>query len=326
MRLVLTLLTSALALVVGACTSPSATPQKLTVMLDWTPNTNHSGIYVARDKGWYKEKGLDVSIIELALGGVDQSVAAGSADFGISVQESVIPARAQNVPVVSVAAIIQHNASSLMSLAQDNIKTPKDLEGKTYGGFGGPLETALVNQLVKCDGGDPSKVKFVDVGNVDYFVGMEQDRYDFVWVFDAWDGIRAKEIEKKQINTIPFIDNTKCIPDWYTPVIITSEKMLKEQRDTVKKFMEATSRGYDFAISNPDETATILLKAAPELDAALVKSSAKYLSTRYVDKGRAWGQQDEEIWTRFNQFLKDAGLIDRPIDVKAAHTNDFIKR
>ena len=131
--------------------------RSITMMLEWTPNTNHAGIYIAAAKGWYEDAGLDVEIIEPAAGGVEQVVGAGRAHFGISVQENVIPARAQDVPIVSVAAIIEHNTSSLIALGDEGITRPRDLEGKTYGGFGGALETALVSTLVECDGGGPRR-------------------------------------------------------------------------------------------------------------------------------------------------------------------------
>ncbi len=310
-----------------AATTPTATavaPTEVTLMLDWTPNTNHTGFYVAKAKGWYDEVGLDVNIVEPATTGTAQVVGAGQAEFGVSVQEQAIPARAEGVPVVSIAAIIQHNTSSLMALASAGILRPRDLEGKTYGGFGGALETALVKTLITCDGGDPESVKFVDVGNVDYLIGMEQGQYDFVWIFDGWDLIRAREIEKKDVSTIPFIDYVNCIPDWYTPLIITNETMIREQPDTVRRFVEATTRGYEFAIDQPEEAARILLAAAPELDQTLVLKSATYLAQQYVEPGHPWGKQDPAVWTRFEEFLRTAGLVDRKIDVNAAFTNDFL--
>lgn len=298
--------------------------RKVTLMLDWTPNTNHSGLYVAKVKGWYEEKGLDVEIVEPTSGGVAQVIAAGRAQFGISVQEQVIPAREQGIPIVSIAAIIQHNTSSLASLAEEGITRPRDLEGKTYGGFGGALETQIIETLISCDGGDPSTVKFVEVGNVDYLIGMEQDQYDFVWLFDGWDVLRYRELEGREINTLSFIDYTECIPDWYTPVIVTSETLIKDDPELVRAFMDATARGYEFAIENPDETAQILLDAVPELDAELVRLSAEYLASRYVDEGRQWGLQDLEVWERFERFLREAGLTEAEVDVSQAFTNEFL--
>jgi len=168
------------------------------LLLDWTPNTNHAGIYIAAQKGWYEEEGIDLTILDYA-GEPTQLVGAGEAHFGISNAESVIPARAQGIPVISIATIITKNTSSLLSLQEEGITRPRDLEGKSYGGWGGALETQIVEELVRCDGGDPKKVKFTEVGNVDYLVGMERDQYDFVWIFDAWDGIRYSEVEEKDI-------------------------------------------------------------------------------------------------------------------------------
>jgi len=298
--------------------------ERVTLMLNWTPNTQHNGIYAAVEKGFYRDAGLDVQIVEPAAGGVEQVVATGSADFGISIQEAVIPARAEGLPVVSIGTIIQHNDSSLMMLATENVSRPRDLEGKTYGGFGGALETALIRQLVECDGGDADRVKFVEVGNVDYLVGMDQGYYDFVWVFESWDVIRAKEIEKREVASILFKDYLDCIPDWYTPLFITSEDMIANRPETVRKFMEATSRGYDFAIENPKEAGEALLKAAPELDRNLVEQSSEYMAERFVDAGRQWGLQDLEIWEEFEQFLREAGLTRTEVNAEEAFTNDFL--
>ncbi|MGD9934128.1 MAG: ABC transporter substrate-binding protein [Dehalococcoidia bacterium] len=296
----------------------------VTLMLDWTPNTNHAGIYIAKANGWYEEQGINLKIVEPAQGGVEQIVAADRAEFGISIQEAVIPARAADIPIVSVGAIIQHNLSGLMSLESEGIVRPRDLEGKTYGGFGGALETALIKQLVQCDGGDADRVRFVEVGNIDYLVGMEQGQFDFVWIFEGWDGVRAREVEKKSISTLQFKDYLNCIPDWYTPVIITSEKVIKEKPDVVRKFMAATAKGYEVANTDAAASAKALLEAAPELDEALLNAAAAFHVGQYVDSGRKWGTQDEPIWTAFAAFLKSAGLIEKDIDVKAAYTNEFL--
>jgi ABC-type nitrate/sulfonate/bicarbonate transport system substrate-binding protein len=296
----------------------------VSVMLDWTPNTNHSGIFIARDKGYYEEAGLKVNIIEPASTGVEQAVAAGAAQFGISVQESVIPARAQGIPVVSIAAIIEHNTSSLMVLAEKGVTSPGDLSGMSYGGFGGALEEPLIKQLVECEGGDPDSIKFVNVGNVDYLVGMEQGNFDFVWIFDGWDGIRAQELTDTEVTLLHFIDYVDCIPDWYTPLIITSEKMADEDSETVEKFMEATARGYREAMEDPAAAVEALMSAAPESDRELVTLSAEYLASRYAEDPDAWGRQDEGVWTRFEEFLRDAGITDEEIDVSEAFTNDFL--
>jgi ABC-type nitrate/sulfonate/bicarbonate transport system substrate-binding protein len=211
-----------------------------------------------------------------------------------------------------------------MSLQQTKIKRPKDFEGKTYGGFGGPLETQIIKKLVTCDGGDPAKVNFVEVGNIDYLAGMEARQFDFVWVFEGWDVLRANKVVQTPVTSVTFKDWTKCIPDWYTPVFITSESMIKNKPELVRKFMEATSRGYDVAGTDAQAAADALIAGAPESDQQLVTASAAYHLGKYVDKGRQWGRQDLVIWQEFAKFLKDAGLFDKGVDVAKAFTNDFL--
>jgi ABC-type nitrate/sulfonate/bicarbonate transport system substrate-binding protein len=300
--------------------------ERITLMLNWTPNNHHAGIYIAMKEGWYRDEGLDVQIIEPAAGGVAAVVAAGQADFGISVQEAVIPARAQGLPIVSIAAILQHNDSSFMALARTGITRPRDFAGHTYGGYGGALETEILKTLVACDGGDPERIKMVEVGNVDYLSGMEQGRFDFVWVFEGWDVLRARAVEKKDINTVKFVDYLDCIPDWYTPLIITNERTIAQRPETVRKFLRATTRGYELAMRDPVAAADALMAGAPELDEALVRASAEYHRDKYVDAGRQWGLQDLETWRTFEAFLRQAGLTDREVDVSKAFTNEFLPR
>ncbi len=318
-----------LALLAGACggsghTKSTAKRDKVTVVLDWTPNTNHSGIYVARAKGWYRKAGLDVTVIEPGDTPSLEILSAGKADVALSVQEELVPARAKGLPVVSIGAVIQHNTSSLVSLRSDGVAEPGDLPGHTYGGFGGLLEKALIKAFTKCGGGDPTKVRFVDVGNADYRIGLKRNQYDVVWIFDGWDGIRLADIDKLPINRIPFIDHTDCIPDWYTPLVATSEKMIDRRPDVLKRFMAATAHGYRGAMQDPTAAADALMKASPELDRNLVERSARYLATRYTDDPSRWGVQDRRVWTRFVAFLRQAGLVDKPIDVGRAYTNRFL--
>jgi ABC-type nitrate/sulfonate/bicarbonate transport system substrate-binding protein len=298
--------------------------RKFTVVLDWTPNTNHSGMYVAAAQGLYRDAGLDVRFVEPGQSTSLQLLAAGKADVAVSVAEEVLPARAQGLPVQSVAAVIEHNTSSLISLAADGITRPRDLEGKTYAGYGGQLEQALLDKLVACDGGDPKKVKVVDVGEADYRIGLERNQYDAVWIFDGWDKIRLADIDGLAVSTIPFIEHTDCIPDWYTPVLAASTRTETKRAADLKAFLAATAEGYRSAMTDPSAAAHDLLAAAPDLDRDLVERSAKYLSTRYAEDPGRWGQQKAAVWSGFAAFLHDAGLIEKPLDPADAWTNEFL--
>jgi ABC-type nitrate/sulfonate/bicarbonate transport system substrate-binding protein len=313
-------------LVAAGCAGAPATPkalQKVTVMLDWVPNTNHTGLYVALDKGWYRDQGLDVQIIQPGEGGTPvQVVAAGKAEFGISYQEETSLARAQDVPVVSIAAIIQHNTSSFAAPAAKGIKRPKDLEGKKYGAFGSPIEKAVLDVLMKCDGGDVNQVDFVDIGTSDFFVATQRD-VDFAWIFDGWTGIEAG-LRGVELTEVRLADWTNCLPDYYTPILVTGESLIARQPDLVKRFMAATSKGYQFAITNPKEAADILIKATPETNPKLVQESQAWLAKQYQADARRWGEQKLEIWKGYGDWMADRGLLPKRIDPAKAFTNQFL--
>jgi ABC-type nitrate/sulfonate/bicarbonate transport system substrate-binding protein len=299
----------------------------VTLVLDWTPNTNHAGFYLAEAGGYYEDEGLDVTIIEPDDSGSLGQLTTGNAQFAVSVAEQLLPAREQEADVVSVGAILAHNTSSLVSPADRAIKTAKDLEGKTYGGFGGELEKALLDTLVECDGGDPSKVTYVEVGNVDYNIGFDRGDYDAVWVFDGWDVIRLRDLEGIEVNTIPFYDSVgqaSCIPDWYTPLVATTQQLIDEDPELVASFMAATAKGYEDSRTDAAGAADALLAAAPELDRDLVERSAEYLAPRYGDEGQPWGVQDAQVWVRFAEFLKSHELLAAEVDPHAAFTNEFL--
>jgi ABC-type nitrate/sulfonate/bicarbonate transport system substrate-binding protein len=215
----------------------------------------------------------------------------------------------------------------LMSLGGERgVREPADLAGKTYGGYNGPLELELINRLARCGGIDSASVKHVEVGNVDYLAGLESKRYDVVWIFAGWDALRATEVEHKDIDLLKFTDHLDCIPNWYTPLFITSENMIREHRDEVRTFMAVTARGYERAIDDPVGAAELMMKAVPEMDEQLIRASAGYYAPKFAPDGRPFGTQDPATWQTFEQFLVDAGLLARPVDVDAAYTNDFLPR
>jgi len=307
----------------AGCAKRVEGPTKVTLMLDWAPNTNHTGFFVARDKGWYREEGLDVDIVQPGQGNTPVSiVASGKADFGISFQEEVTNARATDVPVVSIAALIQHNTSIFISLKDKGITRPKDLEGKKYGAFGLPIERQVLDVLMKCDGGDVNKVTFVDIGSSDPLTAIGRDM-DFVWVYEGWEGIEAG-LRNLSVNVLRFADWTQCLPDYYTPVLVTSEDLLAKNPALVKRFLAATARGYRYAIEHPDEAAEILIKAAPEANPELIRKSQAWLSPRYQADAPRWGEQKLSVWQGYADWMNSHGLLPKAIDAAKAFSNDYL--
>jgi ABC-type nitrate/sulfonate/bicarbonate transport system substrate-binding protein len=311
----------------GATTFAKADkPTNVTLMLDWTPNTNHLGIYVAQAKGFYQEANLTVEIQQPGDVQVEQIVGTGKAQFGISYEEQATYSRAANVPIVSVAAIIQHNTSGFAALHKKHpLKSPADLAGLRYGKFGSPVEQPMLDILLKCTGSakGAESIQFIDIGFSPPLPLMDQDRIDFVWLFYGWDGIRARQ-QGYELDFIMLRDYTQCVPDYYTPLLITNEDLIKNKADVVRAFVQATARGYAYSTQNPDEAADALLKLAPDLDANLVKESAAWLAPQFQADAPRWGQQKVEIWQGFMDFLLKNGALKEHIDVKAAFTNEFL--
>jgi ABC-type nitrate/sulfonate/bicarbonate transport system substrate-binding protein len=303
--------------------SPSEALQKVTLVLDWTPNTNHTGLYVARDQGLWKKHGLDVEIILPPEAGASALVANNTADFGVGAQESMILAREQGLPLVSIAPIIQHNTSGFASPVDKNIKEPKDFEGKSYGGWGSPAEQAVIESIMNVQQADVGKVNFVSAGTADFFTAVKKG-IDFEWIFYGWTGIEA-ELRNEPVNMVYLTDYSKQL-DYYTPLLLTNEKLIKEKPELVRAFLAGASEGYQFAIDNPDAAADLLIKAVPELNADLVKASQKWLSPKYKDDAPRWGEQKREVWSGYGDWLSQNGLMKEGLNYDEMFTTEFLPK
>ncbi|MDQ0160253.1 ABC transporter substrate-binding protein [Alkalibacillus salilacus] len=292
------------------------------VVLDWTPNTNHTGLYVAQAEGYFEEQGLDVNIILPGEASPEQMIASGEVDFGISFQENITEARVQDVPVVSIAAVIQHNTSGFAALEGSGITSPADFEGKIYGGWGAPLEEVVISSLMQQEGADVDEVETVNIGDSDFFTAVERQDIDFGWIYYGWDGIEA-ELRGTDLNMIYLTDYSEKL-DYYTPVLATSESIVNDQPDLAKSFIHAASEGYQFAIENPEEAANILIEAEPDLDKELVKASQEWLSPRYQDDASRWGQQELDTWENYAEWMQDHDLLDGEFTAEDAFTNEFL--
>lgn len=310
----------------GSEKQSTSVEKKLKLVLDWTPNTNHTGLYVAMDKGYYKDAGIELEIVQPPEDGAEVLVASGKADFGISFQDTMAGALSKDspLPIKAVAAITQHNTSGIMSRKGDGITTPKGLEGKKYATWDLPIEKAILKNVVEKDGGDFAKVELIPSTVTDEVSALSTKQIDAVWVYYGWAGISAKE-KGFDFDYFAFKDINPTF-DYYTPVLITNDDMIKNNSDTVKKFLEATKKGYEFAAGNPQDAAEILLKYAPEIDSKLANASQEYLSTCYIDKDIPWGYIDSERWKNFYRWINENNLLEHRIDEGAGLDNEFITK
>lgn len=296
----------------------------VTLMLNWTPNAHHAGIYYAQQHGLYEDAGIELDIIEPGADiGADAAVAEGQVQFGISQAESLLPARAAGMDLEAIATLLPVNDSVFMGLEGSGLsEDPASLAGLTYGGYGGALETEIMSQLTQCGGGNPDDVEFIEIGNVDYLAGLEQDRFDVAWVFGGWDALRAQS-ERDDVVLLPLWEHEDCIPNWYTPVIVGNSAVMAENPALAADFLEATSRGYEAVTEDPEAGAESLLAGAPELDEGLVHSAVAYYAPLFTTQG-AFGVMEEPVWQRFGEFLVEAGMLDDDSALDGAWTNEYL--
>ena len=315
----------------------SAAPvdQTVSLALDWTPNTNHTGIYVASKMGWYKAAGIDLKLLPYSASvTADQLVSSGKADVGISSTEGVVSDAGAGSPVVSIAAIVAHNTSVLAVRQDAGITSPKQLAGKTYGGFGAAYESAVISQVIKQAGGSGSgSGSFKNVTlDIDPVEALKSRRVDFVWVFSGWEVIQAQR-EGLPLTTFPI--TTYGVPDYSTPDFITSSKTIQSKRTAIRAFMQATARGYEYARAHPEQSAQILIDSTPTgtfPDPGLVMQSQAYLSAHYQDTGQPWGLQTKASWHNYPQFMlghqavvNASGKPVNELNFNSLYTNQFLE-
>lgn len=290
--------------------SGSGQPHKLTVMLDWYPNAVHTFLYAAQQNGYFAEEGLDVDI-QMPADSNDalKLVAAGKIDLALSYQPQVLMARAEQIPVKSIAALVRHPLNHLLVPADSGIASPKDLSGKTAGYSSIPLYEAMLRTMVKHDGGDPETLKMIDVG-FDLIPAISTGRVD---------GIIGGFINHEQLilnnenHPVVSIDPTKYgVPDYYELVLVASEQGLKDSEEYFSKFMKAARKGQQFVQDQPEEALDILLShedSTAPLDPEIERESLGILLPLMDAGTQPFGYQDPESWSKVADWLSENGLL-----------------
>ncbi len=299
--------------------------RKITFCLDYTPNTNHTGIYVAQAKGYFKDEGLTVKVVQPADGTAEAMIGSGQAQMGVSYQDYIANALSSKNPVAieAVAAIIQHNTSGIMSRKADGITSAKKMEGHTYATWSMPVEQATIKQVMESDGGDFDKLKMVPYEVDDEVAGLKANMFDCVWVYEGW-AVQNAKVQHYDVNYFSFVSMDKVF-DFYTPVIAANDDFAKKYPDVVKAFVRAAKRGYEYAIKHPKAAGDILLDAVPELSSDLVQASAKYLAKQYQADAKSWGVIDKSRWDAYFKWLNDKNLVENKLDVNSGWTMDYLE-
>jgi ABC-type nitrate/sulfonate/bicarbonate transport system substrate-binding protein len=313
---------------------PSVAPPTATVRLalDWTPNTDHTGFYVARSKGWYTAAGIDLQVLPYGSTTPETLLAAHQAECGISFQDSLTFAAAAGAGIVSVAAILQKTASAIGVLADGPITRPRELDGKTYAGFGYPNEVPTLKAVIKADGGK-GDFKVATLNGAAY-EALYNKQADFTIPFTAWEGVEAQE---RGIKLRYFAFAEYGFPEFYQVVLACDRSWLRKEPDAARRFVAATVQGFEFAAREPNAAAAILIAENPgvfDANKALPQESQKYLVDNgfLLDANGKFGTQTLERWQGYSGFLYDQGLLvdaagkplTAPLDYSSLFTDDFL--
>jgi putative hydroxymethylpyrimidine transport system substrate-binding protein len=295
----------------------------VSIALDWFPWANHSGLFVAKERGYFKEQGLDVNIyVPGDPSTVLQTVAAGRDDFGISYQPEVLIAREQGINVVSIMAMVQHPLNSIMTLKDSGINTPIDLKGRKVGSPGVPSDDALIDTMLRNDGLTIEDVEMINVGynlvpallsgSVDAIVGA-------YWVHES---ISATN-QGFELNIMKMEDHG--VPDYYELVIVTSENKITEDHEIVQKFVNGVTRGYQDAIEDPIDAVALLKRLKPETDLAIENPGVELLAPLWTTDEGVFGWQENDRWEKFAEWMKATGRLSDASVNTDAYTNQFVE-
>lgn len=300
---------------------------KITIALDWTPNTNHTGIYVADKLGYFEEAGIEIEIIEALESGAEAVVGSNTAQFGISFQDYLVPILSapsdEQLPITAIAAIIQHNTSGIISPKDLGLTSPSLLCGHSYATWELPIEQAIMQKVVTDDGGNWDDVELIPqyVENIE---GAFNSGIDSVWIYYGWDGVNT-ELSGLETNFFYFKDYGNEL-DYYSPIIIGNNNYMSENPEITGKFMEAVSKGYEYCINNPEESAEILVNSNEGLDLELCTASLKWLSDKYQDDADKWGVIDGKRWDAFYTWVYENGLCENEIPSGYGFTNEYLPK
>jgi NitT/TauT family transport system substrate-binding protein len=282
--------------------------------LDWTPNTNHTGFYVAKAEGYYADEGVEVSIHSPATDDYERTpakrVATGDATLAIAPSESVISyhTHPEYPSLTAVAAIAQADRSAIVALEGSDIDRPADLDGATYASYDARFEDHIVRQLVRNDGGE-GDIEIVTPPKLGIWNTLLDGDADATWVFMPWEGLLA---ERDGVGLTPFYLDDYGIPYGYTPALLARPGSIEDDSADLRAFLAATARGYRFAAAHPETAADILRETAEGMDVddpEFLRESQRRLADAYLTPDGEWGLMANERWAEFVAWLSGEGIL-----------------
>ncbi len=323
-KMTLTILTLSMAMLLAASCSSEPEKASIKLALDWYPNANHLGLYIAQQKGYFEDENLEVTMYTPSdPSTVLQTVGAGQDDFGMSYQPDVLLARNEGVPVVSILGVVQHPLNSVMTLKSSGITRPGELAGKKVGYPGIPTNEPLLETMLKADGLDGlGDVELVNIGwNIsESLIGEKVDAV--VGAYWTHESIHMENIGYP-VNVMRMED--WGVPDYYELVLVTGEDYLKDNRDVAERFIRAIKRGFEEAIEDPQAGVDVLVaENKGEIDEDIDRPGADLLVELWqLPSGGGFGTQEPDRWNSFVQWMKDNGMLEPSLDASAAYRADL---
>ena len=295
---------SILVISIFSCSSENKI-NKVSLALDWYPNSNHAGIFYAKDKGYFLDEDLDVEVYTPSdPSSILQTVASGRDQFGISYQPDLLLARSEGVPVVAISSIVRTPLNSIMTLKKSGISDPSKLKGKTIGYPGIPLNIGILQSILEGQGLTINDVNLVDVG-FDLVPALLSSRVDAViGAFWSHESILI-ELEGEGVNILKFQD--WGIPEYHELVLVTSEKYLDENKEIVESFVKSFRKGFEGSIESNSESMESLISAYPEVNVELETEGIKLLAPLWIE---SMNSNNMDSWHKFGDWMKEKGLID----------------
>jgi ABC-type nitrate/sulfonate/bicarbonate transport system substrate-binding protein len=296
--------------------------------LDWTPNINHIGFFVARELGFYQQNDIDLQLLSPKDDNYDttpgKKLDLGLVDFAIAPFETVISLNNKSNPLdaVAVYAILQRDLSSITALTSADIQRPRDLDGRIYASYHARYEDHIVKQMIINDGGKGDMVisypEKLGIWNT-----LLEGKADATWIFDNWEGVEA---HAKQVSLVKFSLNDYNIPYGYSPVLVASFRGLHKQMNVSKAFIRATQKGYAYANNNRAEAAEIMKPYLTQHDQLHIDLLACLdLSAPHFAGDHGYGYMEDLRVQAFLHWLVDCKLEHKRILDQSLYTNDFLR-
>jgi putative hydroxymethylpyrimidine transport system substrate-binding protein len=304
----------------------SATPDRMRVVLDYLPNADHAGLYAAQDQGDYKAAGLDVTLTPPPDPAAPlKLLRAGRADLAISYEPELLLARdAGATDLVAVAALVQKPLTSLMSIGKDAIRDPAALGGTRVGTAGIPYQSAYLKTILDRAGVDPASVKETNVGFNLVPAMLSGKVAATLGAFWNYEGV---DLQRRGKHPVALRMDQLGVPAYAELVVVARREDLDtDGANRVRRFLQATARGYTRLKTRPEQGVDALLKADKGLDRGLQLASVKATTGVFfpADDTKPWGWQDRATWDRYAAWMKENGLLKGEPNGGAALTTEFL--